>query len=195
MSMCPVCNNPIDSQAPVCPHCGFKLLGSTQRFEPVSFGDDALPVAAAPQAAAALHVVRGPQTGVTYQLGDQALTIGRSPQCDLFLNDMTVSREHASVEPADGGYVIRDANSFNGVWVNNESVETSSRSAPSAWSTRRSRRDLACRQARFALHPGWQHAQNARRSARFWTFDRGGRCALPYNSPVGLSHGRVRSGT
>ena len=43
MSMCPVCNNPIDSQAPVCPHCGFKLLGSTQRFEPVSFGDDALP--------------------------------------------------------------------------------------------------------------------------------------------------------
>ena len=105
MSMCPVCNNPIDSQAPVCPHCGFKLLGSTQRFEPVSFGDDALPVAAAPQAAAALHVVR-------------------SPQCDLFLNDMTVSREHASVEPADGGYVIRDANSFNGVWVNNESVET-----------------------------------------------------------------------
>ena len=92
MSMCPVCNNPIDSQAPVCPHCGFKLLGSTQRFEPVSFGDDALPVAAAPQAAAALHVVRGPQTGVTYQLGDQALTIGRSPQCDLFLNDMTVSR-------------------------------------------------------------------------------------------------------
>ena len=49
---------------------------------------------------------------------------GRSPQCDLFLNDMTVSREHASVEPADGGYVIRDANSFNGVWVNNESVET-----------------------------------------------------------------------
>lgn len=74
MSMCPVCNNPIDSQAPVCPHCGFKLLGSTQRFEPVSFGDDALPVAAAPQAAAALHVVRGPQTGVTYQLA-----IRRSP--------------------------------------------------------------------------------------------------------------------
>ena len=65
------------------PHCGFKLLGSTQRFEPVSFGDDALPVAAAPQAAAALHVVRGPQTGVTYQLGDQALTMGaaRSATC------------------------------------------------------------------------------------------------------------------
>lgn len=122
-SMCPVCNNPIDAQAAACPHCGFKLLGSTQRFTPLSLDDDALPVASAPQAAAALHVVRGPQTGMAYQLGDKALCIGRSPKCDLFLNDMTVSREHATVEPVDGGYVIRDANSFNGVWVNNDSVE------------------------------------------------------------------------
>lgn len=122
-TMCPVCNNPIEPQDAACPHCGFKLLGSTQRFMPVSLGDDALPVAATPQAAAALHVVRGPQTGMTYQLGDETLSIGRSPQCDLFLNDMTVSREHATVEPSDGGYVIRDANSFNGVWVNNDSVE------------------------------------------------------------------------
>ena len=120
---CPVCNNELAPDDAACPHCGFKLLGSTQRFEPVSFGDDALPVAAAPQAAAALHVVRGPQTGVTYQLGDQALTIGRSPQCDLFLNDMTVSREHALIEPCEGGYAIRDTNSFNGVWVNNDSVD------------------------------------------------------------------------
>ncbi len=30
---------------------------------------------------------------------------------------------HATIEPEDGGYVIRDANSFNGVWVNNENVE------------------------------------------------------------------------
>ena len=122
-TMCPVCHNPIDPQAAACPRCGFKLLGSTQRFEPVSLGDDALPVDSAPQAAAALHVVRGPQTGVTYQLGDEPLSIGRSPQCDVFLNDMTVSREHAAVEPSEGGYVIRDANSFNGVWVNNDSVE------------------------------------------------------------------------
>lgn len=122
-TMCPVCNNPIDPQAAACPRCGFKLLGSTQRFEPVSLGDGALPVDSAPQAAAALHVVRGPQTGVTYQLGDEPLSIGRSPQCDVFLNDMTVSREHAAVEPSEGGYVIRDANSFNGVWVNNDSVE------------------------------------------------------------------------
>ena len=36
---------------------------------------------------------------------------------------MTVSRDARAIEPESGGYVIRDANSFNGVWVNNDSVE------------------------------------------------------------------------
>ena len=77
-----------------------------------------------PAAEAVLRVVRGPQTGVSYRLGDDAIqTIGRSPQCDVFLNDMTVSREHAVIEPLDGTFSIRDTNSFNGVWVNNANVE------------------------------------------------------------------------
>ena len=122
-TVCPVCNNQVEAQAAACPVCGFKLLGSTQRFEPVSLADDSLAAAAEPQAAAVLHVVRGPQTGVSFHLDDAVLTIGRSPQCDVFLNDMTVSRNHASVEPREGGYVIRDENSFNGVWVNNDSVD------------------------------------------------------------------------
>ena len=120
---CPVCNNPHDPQAAACPQCGFKLMGATQRFEPLAFGDDALTAAPEPQAPAALHVVRGPQTGVTFHLGDQVVSIGRSPKCDIFLNDMTVSREHAAIEPTNGGYLIRDANSFNGVWVGNKSVD------------------------------------------------------------------------
>ena len=65
--------------------------------------DESFSPEAKPAAAAALRVVRGPQTGVSIQLGDAPQTIGRSPQRDVFLNDMTVSREHASVEPADGG--------------------------------------------------------------------------------------------
>lgn len=123
-TVCPVCSNPVGPQDAACPQCGFKLLGSTQRFEPVTLADETLSAAAEPQAAASLHVVRGPQTGVVFQLGDAELSIGRSPQCDVFLNDMTVSRTHATVEPSEGGYVIHDANSFNGVWVNNDSIET-----------------------------------------------------------------------
>ena len=46
-------------------------------------------------------------------------------QCDVFLNDMTVSREHAVIEPSTGTFSIRDTNSFNGVWVNNANIEES----------------------------------------------------------------------
>lgn len=119
---CPVCNGALEPQASACPHCGFKLLGSTQRFEPVAFTDEVASTAK-PTAEAVLRVVRGPQTGVVYRLGDTTQVVGRSPQCDVFLNDMTVSREHAVIEPDDGGYVIRDENSFNGVWINNDNVD------------------------------------------------------------------------
>ena len=51
------------------------------------------------------------------------MSVGRDPQCDIFLNDMTVSREHAEIEVTGEGCVIRDKNSFNGVWVNDRAVE------------------------------------------------------------------------
>ena len=121
---CPVCNGELEPQAPACTHCGFKLLGSTQRFEPLPLEGDSFVTQVKPAAEAVLRVVRGPQTGVSYRLSDNAVqTIGRSPQCDVFLNDMTVSREHAAIEPVDGSFTIRDMNSFNGVWVNNDNVE------------------------------------------------------------------------
>lgn len=120
---CPVCSHPVSPNDTACPTCGFKLLGTTQAFKPVALDSAA---AAAPEAAptrATLNVVRGPQVGITFQLGDEPLTVGRSPHCSIFLNDMTVSRMHAAIEPEAGCYVIRDQNSFNGVWVNNEVVE------------------------------------------------------------------------
>ncbi|MFR3092113.1 MAG: hypothetical protein ACLTMP_10625 [Eggerthella lenta] len=94
MSMCPVCNNPSIAGSVAC------IAGSScsdpQRFEPVSFGDDALLVAAAPRP---LPTWRAAQTGVTYQLGDQALTIGRSAATTQRYDRVA---QHASVEPADG---------------------------------------------------------------------------------------------
>lgn len=122
-TVCPVCSNPIEQDASACPHCGFKLLGTTQQFKPVLLPDETIASEVRPVQRAALRVVRGPQTGVTFQLGDKPLVVGRSPQCDIFLNDMTVSREHAVIEPVAGGYVIRDENSFNGVWVSNDSID------------------------------------------------------------------------
>ena len=72
---------------------------------------------------AVLRVVRGPQAGVVYELTGDELTIGRNPQCSIFLNDMTVSRMHATFRREDGCFVVHDENSFNGVWVNNQIVQ------------------------------------------------------------------------
>ena len=122
---CPVCGNDVSEHDASCPSCGFKLFGSTQRFTPVAM--ETAP-SAAPEPAQSktgiLRVVRGPQPEVTFQLPRHELSVGRNPQCDVFLNDMTVSRHHATIEPCAEGYMVRDANSFNGVWVNNESVES-----------------------------------------------------------------------
>ena len=94
-NVCPVqqAQGPEDS---ACPHCGFKLQGSTQRFAPLQFGEDQLVAAAKTKPTAVLHVVRGAANRRILQAGRQKLSIGRSSQCDVFLNDMTVSRMHAS---------------------------------------------------------------------------------------------------
>lgn len=120
---CPVCSHEIQPNDTVCPTCGFKLLGATQAMKPLVVDDaPAQSVESAP-VQATLNVVRGPQVGISFALTGEPITIGRSPQCTIFLNDMTVSRMHATIEQENGCYVIRDANSFNGVWVNNDSVE------------------------------------------------------------------------
>ena len=117
------CSHEISSNDTVCPTCGFKLLGagrprcSSASWTPAETVEESVP------ARATLNVVRRPPVGISFVLTGEPVTIGRSPQCTIFLNDMTVSRMHATIEQENGCYVIRDANSFNGVWVNNDSVE------------------------------------------------------------------------
>lgn len=124
MSTCPVCGSPVGLEQAACPACGFKLSGSTQSFRPIQM--DVAPVAAesvAKPKSARIRVTRGPQPEAVFRLSDRELSVGRSPQCDIFLNDMTVSRDHATIRPFGGGFEVVDCNSFNGVWVNNASVE------------------------------------------------------------------------
>lgn len=70
-----------------------------------------------------LTVLQGKQKGIVYSLDGDKAVIGRSPKCEIFLNDMTVSRKHAVLERVAGGWSIQDADSFNGVWVNNTNVD------------------------------------------------------------------------
>lgn len=122
-SACPVCNAPLPEGADACPTCGFKLLGRTQAFSPIAVQPNANTAPASILEECTLSIVKGPQVGNVFRLSSDAITIGRSPQCDIFLNDMTVSRMHATLKRIPGGYEIVDADSFNGLWVNNLNVK------------------------------------------------------------------------
>lgn len=121
--ICPICNSPIAAGAQSCPACGFNLIGSTQRMQPISFDKkDSVRFEPRKIQEASLVIVRGEQINRAYTLEDRLMTVGRAPKNDIFLNDMTVSSQHAEIFTRGGEYIIRDTGSFNGVWINNENV-------------------------------------------------------------------------
>lgn len=123
MDRCPVCNSPLNPGDEACAACGYRLQDSTEEFKVVSFEPEKADITIAPSSLPKLTVLYGKQEGMVYHLeGDQA-QIGRSPQCEVFLNDMTVSRKHAMLERMGNDWSIRDTGSFNGVWVNNANVD------------------------------------------------------------------------
>lgn len=121
---CPICNNSIADDASKCPACGYHIIGSTESFTPVIMRSGSELQSSNVEERYELRVVRGPQTGIDIRLRQGELSVGRDPNCDIFLNDMTVSRLHAQIEVSSKGCIIRDANSFNGVWVNDRMEET-----------------------------------------------------------------------
>ena len=71
-----------------------------------------------------LVVRAGAMAGQRLTLDLPLTRLGRHPQSDISLDDITVSRRHADIERlADGGYEIRDAGSLNGTYVNGQRVE------------------------------------------------------------------------
>lgn len=73
---------------------------------------------------ALLVIKSGPSAGTTVLLDKDLTRAGRSPDSDVFLNDITVSRHHAEIFREGGRFLIKDAGSLNGTYVNRERVET-----------------------------------------------------------------------
>jgi pSer/pThr/pTyr-binding forkhead associated (FHA) protein len=65
----------------------------------------------------------GDREGEFVNVEGDVFTIGRSPQSDLFLDDVTVSRHHARVSLDADGYLVEDLNSLNGTYVNRKRIE------------------------------------------------------------------------
>jgi hypothetical protein len=71
-----------------------------------------------------LVVRAGAQAGQRFQLRQPLTRLGRHPESEISLDDITVSRRHAEVErTAEGHYVVRDAGSLNGTYVNQERID------------------------------------------------------------------------
>ena len=79
-----------------------------------------------PPAGAVLVVTRGPGAGSRFVLsadGSVVVTIGRHPDSDIFLDDITVSRRHAEVSYNDGTFWAHDVGSLNGTYLNRQGID------------------------------------------------------------------------
>ena len=76
-----------------------------------------------PTEAASLVVRNGSQAGTALSLAARITRLGRHSDSEISLDDITVSRRHAEIERTDGGYMVRDAGSLNGTYVNQKRID------------------------------------------------------------------------
>ena len=122
---CPECGFQSPESASYCSRCGALLARETVGETTMSLGPDEVEVT--PEIDGPALVVRsgGGRAGESFEaIGDRAL-IGRSPECDVFLDDVTVSRRHAELTREGAGFTIRDLGSLNGTFVNKRRIESS----------------------------------------------------------------------
>jgi pSer/pThr/pTyr-binding forkhead associated (FHA) protein len=127
---CSQCSQQIPDDANFCPACGAPATtgGSQDTTASIEIGafDPQHTVADIPEiepGTGMLVVVRGPNAGSRFLLDRDTTTVGRHPDSDIFLDDVTVSRRHAEVSNTDEGVRVRDLGSLNGSYVNGERVE------------------------------------------------------------------------
>jgi hypothetical protein len=68
----------------------------------------------------------GGRAGESFRPTGERTRIGRSPDCEIFLDDVTVSRNHAVLIARDGTFVVEDQGSLNGTFVNRRRIESAS---------------------------------------------------------------------
>ena len=124
MAQCAGCGAEVGADNTVCPACGAGLSEPTASFEPVGVASSAAAVAPAGEGPV-LVVRKGPQPGERFFIDRGKLTIGRDPESDIFLNDITVSRTHAVVQCEADVVSVADAGSLNGIYVNGEVCDKS----------------------------------------------------------------------
>jgi hypothetical protein len=139
---CTRCGQENPEGARFCSHCGMPLTHGAAEHGPDTtstislaggelaeseYGDETLADAATldslPAGTALLVVRRGPNAGSRFLLDSDLTLVGRHPESDIFLDDVTVSRRHAEFYRQGGRFTVRDVGSLNGTYVNRERIE------------------------------------------------------------------------
>jgi FHA domain/zinc-ribbon domain len=127
---CPECGFQNPEAANFCSKCGAALVhesggaDTTMALDPDDVEDDSLLGDLGVEGPALLVRSGGGRAGEHFVPKDDATTIGRSPDCDIFLDDVTVSRQHSILRRDGNRFVIEDQGSLNGTFVNRRRIES-----------------------------------------------------------------------
>jgi hypothetical protein len=130
---CPECGFANVEGANYCARCGAFLgsgepapgattaayrLGETGEIEAVELNE------VVARGAALVIRAGGGRAGESFPLDGDRLTVGRRPDSDIFLDDVTVSRDHAVLVRRGDDYFLDDCGSLNGTYVNRGRIES-----------------------------------------------------------------------
>jgi pSer/pThr/pTyr-binding forkhead associated (FHA) protein len=131
---CPECGFANADGANYCVRCGAFLAGADPaetgattasfRIAGDSLEFDVLPASAAGAGATLVIRAGGGRAGESFELTRDRLTVGRRPDSDVFLDDVTVSRDHAVIVQRGSEYYLDDCGSLNGTYVNRRRIES-----------------------------------------------------------------------
>ena len=127
---CQECGFQNPEAASYCSRCGALLTRSepgaeaTQTLSPEEVGELEHDEVGGIDGPALVVRSGGGRAGETFRPAAGSTRIGRSPECEIFLDDVTVSRNHAVLIERDGGYVVEDQGALNGTFVNRRRIDS-----------------------------------------------------------------------
>ncbi len=124
---CSNCGRKIEDNLKYCPECNTRIEknDTTQTYLPLIETDteDFLEIIPEVKGETVLVVKKGPNPGQHFILKKKETVLGRDPDANIFLDDITVSRKHAKITREKKSYFLIDTKSLNGTYLNGKRIE------------------------------------------------------------------------